>query len=1359
MANKNKQIIVGIGASAGGLDAVKQLISGLPANTGMSFVIIQHLSPDFKSLMPELLAKHTKMQIYTAEENLEIKPNCIYLNERTKNLQLKGNKLVLLNKAPKGNLNLPIDIFFHTLGEECQDNSYGIILSGTGSDGSRGIKTIKEGGGTILVQEPGSAQFDGMPNSAISTNLADFILTPAEIAQKIIQLNSKRISILSSSPVSDDHEEIYQSILELVYKDSGVNFKKYKNNTLLRRLEKRMSIHNVDTLKDYYELILKNEKERSTIYQEFLINVTSFFRDTEAFEIIRKIIIPKLIDVNEKPKTIRVWVAGASTGEEVYSLAILIDYFIRINKLNFSFKIFATDIDRDALQIAGAGSYSVNNIIDIEEKLLTEYFLKHGDKIQIIKRIREKIVFSHHDVTKDPPFIRMDLISCRNLLIYFNNITQHKVLSNFQYSLNKSGFLFLGSSETLGPVSKHFEVIDNKWKIYRNLTENNRLRNDEDFENEPSIGLRYLKENYDTKRATNRNQEMKEVDFYMYLSKKNSPTSIFIDKNYDIIFVVGDLKDWFTIPDGFFQNNLLKITNSDLATIIRNGVRRTIKEGKSIVYKDLLLRTENETRNLDLSFEKISGFENYNEVFLIELKNLSSISETNDIVLSETDLPDFSSQRINDLELELRENKSDLQNVVEELETSNEELQSSNEELMSSNEELQSSNEELQSVNEELYTVNTELQEKNKELEDLSNDVTNLLNGSDIGTLFLDTDLNIRKFTPVIKRVFNLEESDIGRSIKSFASEFDENERKSMITHCQESLENLKSFEIEIQANRGEWYLMRINPFVTTNKKISGVVIALVDFNQIKHGQLALEKSNNRLDIALKNGNMAWWEVYLPSGKVLFSNKKTEMLGLKSEDFKTYSDFTKIVHPDDYENTMQAFRDHLSGEKDTYDCQYRIKNREGQYKWFKDVGKISNKEGENIIITGIVIDITQLKESEQKLIEAQQKAESANIYKNQFLANMSHEIRTPMNGLVGFAGLLRNDDVNNETRNKYIDIIENSSKQLLNLINDIIDVSKIEAKELKIENAPCKISDLFFSTEATFNELKKYKNKEHIQIVADVPEKDKNRYTVTDADRLQQVLTNLVGNALKFTEKGQITFGFEIVENIISVYVKDSGIGIPKDKIDIIFERFAQVKQNKEKQNEGTGLGLSISNGIVKLLGGELKVKSVGSKGSIFSFEIPYIPGDVQIEKSSIDEPQNVAYSLKDKTILIAEDEEVNIEYFKALLSDTPIKTIFVTNGKMAIEKIRSGEKIDIILMDIRMPIMNGIDAAKAILEKNPETKIIAQTAYAMSNDKAKFLSSGFIDYISKPLNKEELIKKLVTHLKNKQRNDNILYK
>ena len=1345
MDEKKQLFVVGIGASAGGLDAVQQLFDNLPDETGMAFVIVQHLSPDFKSLMPELLAKHTKMKIYTAKDQLEIQPNCIYLNERSKNLQIENNRLVLPEKASKGNLNLPIDIFFHSLGEEFMDFSYGIILSGTGTDGSRGIKTIKEAGGTIMVQEPATAQFDGMPNSAIATNLPDFILPPKQIAEKIIQLNNKRIDLVSDSQKSDDYEKVYDSILELIYKSTGVNFKKYKTNTLLRRLEKRMSIHNVETLKGYFDLLKNNEKEKITIYQEFLIGVTNFFRDEAAFKVIANKLLPSLFNVNKKTKTLRIWVAGCSTGEEVYSLAILFQNYIALHKLKFDFKIFATDIDRKAIQIASTGIYPVNNIADIEKSLLEKYFMKAGDRIQIVKAIREKIVFSYHDVTKDPPFIRMDMISCRNLLIYFNNNTQNKVLHNFQYALNKSGFLFLGSSESLGQISKHFDVIDSKWKIYQCNTENSRIGSTEDFENEPSKGLQYLQESYQSKLKENSGHNMQDLAFYKYLSNKYSPTSVFIDVNFDILFTVGNIKPLITLSDGQFYNNLLKITGVDLSTIIRNGIRRVIKENQPVVYKNISIKTDGQLLKSDISFENIKSLSNSEQTYLVEFINIKQDTESNKIVISENDLPNLSKQRIEDLEWELNENRAELQNVVEELETSNEELQSSNEELMSSNEELQSSNEELQSVNEELYTVNTELQEKNKELENLNNDITNLLNAGDVGTLFLDIELNIRKFTPVVKKIFKLEESDIGRSIISFASEFDENKRKTIINCSRTSLEELKSFEQEIQDNNHNWHLVKINPFLTSKKTIEGVVINFINLGPIKKVKTELYHSEEKLSTALEVGNMAWWELELPSGTVSFSENKARMIGRNPSDFKHYKDFTDLVHPEDYENTMDAMRNYLDGKVVRYECQYRIKNQAGDYQWFQDIGKITYKKDENIKLVGIVHEITEAKKAELELIEAKQKAETANIYKNQFLANMSHEIRTPMNGLVGFADLLRIPDLSQETREQYISIIENSSKQLLNLINDIIDLSKIEAQELNIGKTRCDIDKLFWQLETTFNELKKKKNKEHLSISAEIPVQTEKLSIYTDPERLQQVMSNLIVNALKFTEKGGITFGYKLNKETIYFYVKDTGVGIPQEKIELIFERFQQVDNGKLQFHEGTGLGLAISKGIVKLLGGFLKVETEEGKGSTFSFTLPLI--EAKSKKSITKESSLSNYSLEtleNKTILIAEDEPVNQEYFKASLQNMPFKIIFAENGKIAVEIIKSNPEIDLILMDLKMPLMDGYDATEAILKIKPNAKIIAQTAYAMASDKAKCLDKGFVDYISKPIDKRVLIEKIV---------------
>lgn len=423
----------------------------------MAFVIIQHLSPNFESLMSELLAKHTKMKIFTAEDKQTISPNCVYLNQRFKNLHIKGKKLYLLDRGPKHNLNLPIDIFFHTLGEEFKEKSIGVILSGTGSDGSQGIRTIKEGGGIIMAQDPESAQFDGMPNSVIATNLVDFIMTPKNIAEKISKIPTNRAQVDIHTDTDGSTESLINNILEIVFQFSGIDFREYKKNTLLRRIEKRMNIHNIEHLSDYVDFLLLKDEEKQGLKEDFLIGVTRFFRDTEAFTELEKQIIPAICQSKNKKDTVRIWVPGCSTGEEVYSIAMLVDDHIRSNKLNLDFKIFATDIDPLAIAKASAGAYQYNVVSEIRKGYIDRYFIKSGVKIQIIKSIREKIVFSIHNVFKDPPFIRMDLLSCRNMLIYFDHKIQRRTLHKFQFALNQFGYLFLGSSNLLNNALKFSE--------------------------------------------------------------------------------------------------------------------------------------------------------------------------------------------------------------------------------------------------------------------------------------------------------------------------------------------------------------------------------------------------------------------------------------------------------------------------------------------------------------------------------------------------------------------------------------------------------------------------------------------------------------------------------------------------------------------------------------------------------------------------------------------------------------------------------------------------------------------------------------------------------------------------------------
>ena len=1340
MVTKKDFYVVGIGASAGGLEAVQQLFDNLPADPGVAFVIIQHLSPDFRSLMPELLSKHTRMKIFTADDGLEIEPNCIYLNQRNKNLGLKGNKLVLLDKAPKDHLNLPIDVFFHSLGESFREKSIGVILSGTGSDGSRGIKTIKEAGGTILVQEPGSAQFNGMPNAAILTNLVDFILPPQNISKKLVQFTNNRFILEDTGVEKSTHEKLFQAILEEVHRNSGVNFQKYKYNTLLRRIEKRMSLHNVETLEDYHALVAASSKERDALNQEFLIGVTCFFRDAEAFSTFRKNVIPVLFESKEPNHKLRVWIPGCSTGEEVYSIAMLLEDYIQNNKTSVDYKIFATDVDKKALSLASQGNYPVNNYAEIDAEYFRQYFIKTGDQIQIIKKIREKIIFSHHDVTQNPPFINMDLISCRNMLIYLKQTTQLSILRNFQYALNMNGFLFLGSSESLGTVATGFKTIDAKWKIFQNKKETTRnLVNN--ISGVPSLykQIEILKHNYIPQETKMTGQNFNEMFYYKLLTRKHAPVSVFIDKKYNVQFISGDFKTWFNQRDGLFSNNLMNMVSSELATVIKNGIRRLNEKNAPVVIKNFTTRSDDEITSTDLTFENISGLHSDENMYLIQFIKGKQEDYPEQVVLSSGDISNISKQRIEDLEYELKETKAKLQIAVEELEASNEELQSSNEELMSSNEELQSSNEELQSVNEELHTVNSEFQEKNRELENLNNDIINLLNSTDIGTLFLDTNLNIRKFTPAIKRIFNLEDSDIGRSISSFASEFDDETRKSIITHSKTSLEKLQTLEKEIQDNQGNWYLKRISPFVTAEKKIEGVVVTFVDIGSLKKARHQLNESELRLSAALEAGNMAWWELELPSGKIVFSQNKTKMLGYHRSDFNHIDDFMRIVHPEDYENTMNALNDHISDKNDRYDFIYRMQNIKGNYQWFHDVGKIVFRSLDKTIVAGISMEITSKKQIELQLLQAKQKAETANIYKNQFLANISHEIRTPMNGLVGFASLLRKEGLSNHLRNTYVDIVESSSKQLLNLIDDIINVSKIESGELKIEKRCCRLSNLLNEVEITFNELKKKKKKDNILIKAEVPDSLMDLHIKTDKNRLQQILNNLIDNAIKFTDEGDIRFGFLLRNGKVEFKVTDTGIGIPKNSQELIFERFQRLAQKDAAKYDGTGLGLTLSKGLIELLGGTISVESEEGKGTVFTFDIPYEPCIVDEEG-----PEMKTDILRGKTILVAEDDEFNNMYLREMLKELPVEVLWAENGEEAVELFQKHKHVSLVLMDIRMPVLNGIEAAQEILSMNPDSRIIAQTAYAMAKDKKKYAENGFVDYITKPIQKEDLFKMIL---------------
>ena len=1319
----NRQItqLIGIGASAGGLDAIQLFFDNLPEDSGAAFVIIQHLSPDYKSLMPELLAKHTSMEIFTAEDKQELFPNCIYLNQSKKNLHVKGNKLYLLDKGPKSNLNLPIDIFFHTLGEEWKEKSIGVILSGTGSDGSRGIKSIKESGGLIFVQRPESAQFDGMPNSSIATGQVDFIMDPSEIGKAIAEYPQRSVELLMANQTE---EQVFQSILKEIRKIKGIDFTLYKRNTLMRRLEKRIHLSQVETLKDYFDIFRQSAEEREDLCHDFLIGVTNFFRDPQAFSLLEKKVFPLLCGERDPINPIRIWVPGCSSGEEAYSIAMALDHYISENKLNLNFKIFATDVNERAVIKAGLGTFNVNAINEMNKVFAERYFTRSGDQIQIIKRLRDRINFSLNNIINDPPFIRMDMVSCRNMLIYLNNEAQDAVIQNFLFSLNKKGILFLGQSESLGRFEDEFITLDSKQKLFQSVNTQNRLKNNLNL----TVPEVFHPADH---RSSSKTTNVPELSYYKFLSEKFGPSVLFIDDEFNIKFTKGLDANKLKPKDGVFSNNILQLLDKQLASIVRNGVRR-VKNDKAPVRVDDVSFDVTSTKVTTLTISLAAIADSASPTFMLEFGTDREVDAPTKMTTLE--LSDVANQRIEDLEYELKVKNDELKNLIEELETSNEELQSSNEELMASNEELQSTNEELQSVNEELYTVNSELQEKNEEFLELYNDLNHIYDAQDIATLFLDKDQCIRSFTPAIKQHLNLKESDIGRSIGNFMF-FDQTTRELFLEETAACLKSGEQFQENVIIDDTN-YMLKISPFEKEGV-IEGVVITMIDVEDLTTANDRYETLFENINLPLTYLRLDYDENGVPDDFVFeLANKKhaewlqmdrSQYIGKKAseifDDYRKESDWFKVM--------VEV----VGTGKPKLITQYA----ELIDQWLE----LNLYRAEENVLGLLVKDVTDIKKAEQNLEQAKNEAINANKQKDLFLANMSHEIRTPMNAVVGFSKLLRKSKNTREKKDIYLEQIESNSKQLLVLIDDILDLATIETGELVLNQDICSIQKLLEEVRAYYsNELNKPEQPKILQIKLKAPriEEDLDR-VVVDSVRLKQIINNLVDNAIKYSETGSITLSYKYLKNKIQFSVKDQGMGISPEQQKSIFKRFEQVSSNRETA-DGVGLGLSIVKGILDAMGGTIKVKSAMGVGSTFTFTIP---GNYELV-ASMEEPTPKSArrgKVGINKILLADDTPSIHLYFNSLLSDLEVEILHAYDGAAAVEIYRDHPDIGLILMDLKMPKMNGEEAFYAIREMNPIVPIVAQSAFAMNDEIRRYKNIGFNEYLTKPIEEDKMIQLL----------------
>ncbi|MBN1508866.1 MAG: PAS domain-containing protein [Sedimentisphaerales bacterium] len=1034
--------VVGIGASAGGLTAFEEFFSAMPAKTesGMALVIVQHLSPDHKSILTELVKRCTSMEVFEVADGMEVKPNCTYIIPPNHDMAILNGRLQLLEpSAPRGT-RMPIDFFFRSLAQDQHERAICIVLSGTGSDGTLGVREVKGEGGVAFAQDPNTTQYIGMPSSAIATGLVDAVLPPAEMPSRLIAYVSRvfgRQGVVAE-PAIPKLEDILQKICLLLRSQTGHDFSQYKQNTLVRRVERRMALASIERPDDYLRYLQQNVPEVEALFRDLLICVTNFFRDPEAFAVLEREVIPRLLEAKTPGGDVRVWICGCSTGEEAFSIAMLMQECLDKKRVNCKVQIFATDIDRRAVEQARTGVFPTSIASDVSAERLARFFTsqKEDNTFVINKAVRDMIIFSEQDVIKDPPFSRLDLISCRNLLIYMSPELQKKVIPLFHYSLTATGILFLGPSETVGDFSNLFSTVDRKWRIYRRR---------EDLAGAGRVGLgEFVPPLVKTQigiRPHAPGGAERAIDFggviRSSLLEHYAQVGILVNGRGEMLQIFGRTGKYLEQPPGEVGVNVLALARAGLKHELTTALHRAVHEKKPVFYRKLWVKTNGGTITASLCVRPAcnDAGEMLPNLFLIALEELPPEELVKEDEKEQITATEATNKRITELEQELRGKEQYLQTTIEELETSNEDLKSTNEEMQSVNEELQSTNEEmetsreeLQSVNEELATVNAELQSKVAELSRANNDMNNLLAGTGVGTVFVDVRLNIVRFTPSATQIINLIPSDVGRPVAHLVSNLIGYDR--LVDDIERVLDTLMPIEAEVSIRTGATYLMSIRPYRTLENAIEGAVLTFVDITRRK-------QSEERFGALL-----------LASSDVLYrmSADWSEMLHLRSQDFlantekPTHDWLKKYIHPDDQADLMSVVREAIRT-KSTFEMEHRVLRADGSLGWtFSRAIPILDAKRDIVEWFGAASDIT-----ERKKVQAMESVKNALGYAEAIVATvrepllvLGRDLRV-ISANRSFCSTFKVSE--GDTTNRYLPDLGNkqwSIPELLHLLEDIL---------------------------------------------------------------------------------------------------------------------------------------------------------------------------------------------------------------------------------------------------------------------------------------------------------------------------------
>jgi two-component system CheB/CheR fusion protein len=1314
--------IVGIGASAGGLESLERLFTAIPPDTGMAFVVVQHLSPDFRSVMDELIARHSDMPVQLAEDGVAVEPNRIYLMPPRKEMMIRDRRLWLADKEPN-TFSLPIDSFFRSLAQDVGSQSVAIVLSGSGSDGSRGIIDVKRAGGLVFAETPATAKFDSMPMAAAAAGVVDRVFSPGDIGRYLCGLTPTETAlepmILSEDPAMD-------AVLRLIRDHFGIDFSVYKMTTVGRRIQRRVEMLMLGNLAEYVEHLHSDPDELHRVYQDLLIGVTQFFRDPDAFEALERDVIPSLVDQLKPDQELRIWVAGCATGEEAYSLAMLFWEAFKLRGRAPRIKILATDVHQRSLDYAGAGIYGEEQLGHVSPDRLERFFTKRTSGYQVSQELRQLIVFARHNVLKDAPFTKMHFISCRNMLIYFQPPAQRTVLSLFHFGLISNGMLFLGASETPGALSDEFNTVSERWKMFRKRRDVH-LLGQVRLPLQPSGSRKPIVELPRTPLT-----DPLLLALYDQMLDKFMPPALLLDENRMLIDAFGGAEKLLQLRPRRPSLSALDLMTDELRTVVAGAIQRAVKEGQAVSFSGVPLPSELGEKRGSIIVEPLTHQRTGARNILVTFRDLKDTPRVEGTQSPSMTMSEASLERMSTLETELQYTRETLQATIEELETSNEEMQATNEELVASNEELQSTNEELHSVNEELYTVNAEYQQKIAELKELNADMTHLLEGTDVGTVFLDRDLRIRRFTSRIASVFRFQQHDIGRRISDFSHNI---ERPQLMDEIDQARTRGLLVEAEVRDTAGTPYFLRILPYRVSPRTaaqvgydptaIDGVVLTLTDMTALDKARTKVEQ----LSALVEWSNDAIFSLTL-DGTITTWNRGAERLyGHTSEDAIGRS-ATLLLRPGG-EPELAGFVGQLERGERIDHADTLCRHQDGSLRDISaSIAPIYNRNR----LAGIAVcarDISKITLAQRALEVEQRKvrtllaeSEQQAHRRDEFLAMLSHELRNPLAAVLTATNAMVEHDEKLELRKKCQAVIERQATHMKRLLDDLLDVSRITSNKFEIAGDDLDLREaLATAIEATAHAYQA----NAMKLEAEIPERPLP--VRGDVRRLAQVFVNLLSNAATYSPSGTLVkLIVTTPDERIRIAVRDQGEGIAPDLQPRIFDLFVQSEQKLDRPRGGLGVGLSLVKMIVQLHGGEIEVRSRG-KGTGTEFVIHLPLGRLTTMRLSHAGVPGGACK-----IVLVDDQDDAREMLRVLFEARNHVVFETADGAGAVQLI-SHERPDIAFIDIGLPVMNGFEVAQRI-RRLPELQgvmLVALSGYGNKTDVDAALAAGFDDHITKP--------------------------